>query len=252
MMRAPQPERTTSGNLVRRRWLAWNCNDPLVARSRGPRLQQHARVRVSRPANEPGCVSSLDNSTAIHHKCLVTEARENAHVVSREKQTDSIVRDDSAQQVDDLELNRRVEGGGRFVGDHEGGLRSEDRRNHRPLCHTPRKLEREPASDTLRISDPHLFQKVKCDLSRTGPAGLAPNARNFSDLVADRLQRIKRCVRISEDHSNMTARRPPLVGRACKRLGSKRDRAGGQLNASGERAGDCATRHRLARARLAD
>jgi hypothetical protein len=88
-------------------------------------------------------------------------------------------------QVEDLGLDRDVEGGRRLVGDEQLGLAGEGHRDHHALGHPARHLVRERVEAPLRIRDPDHLQEVE----GSRPGGLALHVpvelEDLGDLAAD-------------------------------------------------------------------
>ena len=84
-------------------------------------LQQAERVRVARRAEELLRRAGLHEHARVHHVHALAHARDDAEVVRDQDQRRVLLRDELAQQVEDLRLDRDVERGRRLVGDQSFG-----------------------------------------------------------------------------------------------------------------------------------
>ena len=107
-----------------------------------------------------------------------------------------------AQQQEDLDLDRRVERGGRLVRQQQARIAAECERNHRALAHPARKLVRIGAQPPLGRGDADPFEQVY----RAPPGLLAAHALvaddGLGDLRADRIDGVET--------------RPSAPGRSCR------------------------------------
>ena len=100
-----------------------------------------------------------------------------------------------AHQVEDLGLDRDVEGGRRLVGDEQLGLAGEGHRDHHALGHAARHLVREGLEAALRIGDADHLAAARAPaparpsrsclrwISRTSPIWRPTSMTGFSDDV---------------------------------------------------------------------
>ena len=85
------------------------------------RRQQRHRVRVQRAVEHVVAGAELDDAAEVHHRDPVAEVLHDGEVVGHEHQREVEPALQVAQQVEDLRLDRHVEGRHRLVGDEERG-----------------------------------------------------------------------------------------------------------------------------------
>ncbi len=69
-------------------------------------------------------LAELDNAAEVHHRYSIAEMAHHRQVMGDEKVGEPQIILQIAQQVDDLRLDRHVQGGDRLVGDDEPGAGS--------------------------------------------------------------------------------------------------------------------------------
>lgn len=107
--------------------------------------------------------------------------------------------------LDDLRLDGDVETRGRLVGDEQGGVARERRRDHHPLDHAPRDLVRIAGEALPRMRDPEQVEHLQRERLRL-LHGLAPvHPDRFHQLGADGEDRIERRHGLLEDHRHVVA-----------------------------------------------
>ena len=80
----------------------------------------------------------LDDLPRIHDGDGPGHLGDNAHVVRDEDQRHAALILQAAQQIEDLRLDRHVEGRRRLVGDQEARIAGDGHRDHHPLVHAAR------------------------------------------------------------------------------------------------------------------
>ena len=162
---------------------------------------------------------------------------------------------EAPQQLEDLRLDRHVEGRGRLVGDQHVRVQRQRHRDHRPLPHPARELVGVGVGSPFGLRDADRVQH----LHRQPPGLLVANplavgADRLDDLVADPVDRVEGGHRVLEDHRDPVAPDPSQLGLArVQQLLATQPR--GALDPRVRRAGQAEDRLRgdaLARARLAD
>ena len=93
----------------------------VVRHSAGDRPKQAARVRMQRPGEQAFHIRIFHNLAGVHDGYVMGHFRDNAEVVGDEENGQPAVGLQFQQQVDDLGLEADVEGGGRLIGDEQGG-----------------------------------------------------------------------------------------------------------------------------------
>ena len=103
--------------------------------------------------------TGLDDRACVHHVDALAHSGHNSEVVRDQDERGAPVRDELAQEIEDLRLNRHVECGRRLVGDEELGLAGKGHRDHDPLAHAAGELVRVVAVPRLRVRDADLREK---------------------------------------------------------------------------------------------
>ena len=110
-----------------------------------------------------------------------------------------------AHQVQNLRLDRHVEGRGRFVGDEQLGLAGQRHRNHDALGHAAGNLVRVALEAALRVSDAHGAQQFDRLRLRLFFCQRLMGHQRLGNLVADAKDRVETARRLLEDHRNVVA-----------------------------------------------
>ena len=95
--------------------------------------QQGAGVVVLRLPEHLVCRALLNNPPTLHDRHMVGQISHNTHVVGDEQQTQSQLNLQFTQQVENLRLNRHVEGGRGFVAHEHLRLNGQGPRNREGL-----------------------------------------------------------------------------------------------------------------------
>src|SRR3954470_4890868 len=221
------------------------------ARRLPPRLRhrnsgkQSLRVRMQRPREEVGRCRVLDDLAEVHDGYPVRDVSDDREVVRHEevRETERLLELD--EQVEHLRLDRDVERRHRFVGDDELRPQHERPRDADPLALA--------AAELVRVA-PHRLRAESDAIERVGDAGRALVPRHPVDSealayeVAYAHARIERAHGVLEDDLHVAALRlQPRALEAREVLALDRDRAGGRLDETQQRAAE----RRLAAARLA-
>ena len=123
----------------------------------------------------------------------------------------SATREAAAQllhQLENLGLDRDVEGGRRLVGDDQLGLAAEGHRDHHPLAHAAAEMMGILAKTPLRIGDPDQAQQLHRARFGVRPRQAEVPAHPFGQLHADAEHRIERGHRFLEDHGDLATAHP--------------------------------------------
>ena len=135
-LRAARMEPTTRGRIDRRRDVAAK-DDPLAAVGQvgigyGHGREQRRRVRVTWPLVQLVGGGDLDDLAEVHHRDPVAHVRDDGQVVGDEDVGERELALQVGQQVDDLRLDRDVQGRHRLVADDQ--LRAAGRARGRRRC----------------------------------------------------------------------------------------------------------------------
>ena len=104
----------------------------------GQARQQAAGVRMVLAVEHADGVAVLDDPPGVHHVDPLGEPGDDAEVVGDEHDGEVAVALHVGEHVEDLGLDRHVEGGRRLVGDQQLGIVGERHRDHHPLAHPAR------------------------------------------------------------------------------------------------------------------
>ena len=176
-------------------------DDPLAAELRvrdGDRGHERLRVGVLRVAEHLAPVGDLHDLAEVHHGHPVADVLNHAHVVGDEQVRQPELPLQIAQQVQDLRLDRYVEGGYGLVADNEVGLQDQRPGDPDPLSLTPRELVR-IAPRVVRL-EAHEVHHPGYLAAAFAPVAEAVDAQPFADAVGDRCPWIEARVRVLEDH----------------------------------------------------
>ena len=135
------------------------------------RADEALRVRVPRLLEQAGHVGLLDDLAGVHDGHPVAHLGDHAEVVRDEDERRVRLALEDAHEVEDLGLDRDVEGGGRLVGDEQLGLAGQRHGDHDALRHAAGELVRERLDAPLRIGD--------ADHARAAPSARRRASRRF-------------------------------------------------------------------------
>ncbi len=157
------------------------------------------------------------------------------------------------EHLENLRLDRDVQGGGRLIGDDDVRLVGHRDRDDDALAHAAGELVRIAVRTVACVRDTDEFEQVDCP----GLGGLAGDvlvvlAHGLGDLVTDLVDRIQGCHRILEDHRDALAAdlTELLVAQVQHLLAAELHRAG-DPGALRQQTHDRQRCHRLTGARLA-
>ena len=147
----------------------------------------------------------LDDPAGVHDGHPVGEAGQQGEVVAdhQDRRAGEVPR--AAQDLEHLRLNRHVERRRRLVGhDHVGLLRDRDR-DHHPLPLPAGDLVRVGAGTRARVGDADDVEQLDGALARRLAAEPGVRADCLGHLVADRVDRRQRRLRVLEDDRDAAA-----------------------------------------------
>ena len=158
----------------------------------GDRPDQSLGVRVERIAEQRRHVGLLDDLAGVHDRHPVAHLGDDAQVVGDQHDGRAGLVAQVAHEVEDLRLDRHVEGRRRLVGDQQLGLAGKGHGDHHALGHAARHLVRERLHAALRVGDADHPEQLEDP--RLGDLALqvAVDAQDLRDLLADLVDRIER------------------------------------------------------------
>ena len=224
-------------------------------RERGIEAIRPARVGVGRAVEQLQDRRFLDLEPGIHHEDAPAELGHHAEIVGDQDHGRAGALLQLPHQLQDLGLDRHVEGRGRLVGDEQLRPAGERHGDHHALAHPAGELVRVVVEPPLRLRNAQQFEHGGRPPPPLGAARALVDADRFPDLLADREHRVEAGHRLLEDHGDAVAADAPhgrlVEGKEVRALevDAAPDRAGealGQEPHHGERG------HALAAARLSD
>ena len=169
------------------------------------RAEQPPGVRVLRIAEEPPLGRLLDHSPRVHHAYALRQVGDDPHVVGDQDDRRPVIALKPLHELEDLCLDRHVEGGRRLVGDQQRRVAREGHRDHDALSHSPRELVRVLVDASGRIRNAHLLEQVDGAGARDGARHALVRLDLLRDLPADRVDGRQGGHRILEDHRDLAA-----------------------------------------------
>ena len=127
----------------------------------------------------------------VHHHDPFGGLRHHSEVVGDQENGHGKLLFQMSEQIQDLGLNRDIEGGGRFVGDEQPRVTTKGHGDHDPLSHPSGKLVRIRSKALLGKGDPHQMQEFQGLIPGFGGGNLLVPSEGFEDLVSageDRVQ----------------------------------------------------------------
>jgi hypothetical protein len=206
----------------------------------GPRdrRQQRLRIGMQRPRVEVALGGDLDQLAEIHHRHAVADVLHHGEVVGDEQIGEAEAALQVLQQVDDLRLDRDIEGGDRLVAHDQVGIDGERAGDADPLALAAREL--------VRIA-PRLLGQQADDIEKLAHAALAlglgvqpVHRHRLGQNLADRHAGVQGGIRVLEDDLHVAAQ--PAQGvlvevgdllaleayRACRRVHQAQHKPAGQ------------------------
>ena len=147
----------------------------------------------------------LHEPPAVHDRDPVRDLDRDPHVVGHEDDGHPELALKLPQQEEDLDLHRRVEGGGRLVGEEQARPAREGKGDHRPLAHPPGELVRVGAKAAGGRRDPYPLEEIEGPASRLRTVHPFVANDRLGDLPSHRVHRIERDHRLLEDHPHVSA-----------------------------------------------
>ena len=133
----------------------------------------------------------LDDLAGIHHHNIVRGLGDHSKIVRDQHHRHAQIVLQIKEQVEDLSLNGHIERRGRLVGNHQFGFAGDRHRNHRALPHTTGELVWVLMNARFRARDPDLFEHVRRAVECSRAIEAAVHHEHFSDLVAERVDRVQ-------------------------------------------------------------
>ena len=151
--------------------------------------QQRLRVRMTRGPEDLRDGRDLDQLPGVHHPDAVADLRDHAQVVRDQHDRRPEPPTQIAEQVEHLRLDGDVQGGRRFVRQHEGRLVRERGRDHDPLPHAAGQPVRRVVVPALGLRDPDVGEQLERPLPGSVLGDVAMRRDRLRDLRTDRERR---------------------------------------------------------------
>src|SRR5579883_1121750 len=176
--------------------------------------EERRGVGVLRRREELRRAPLLDDLPRIHDGDALRRLGDDAHIVGDENERHAALALQRQQQIEDLRLDRDVEGGRRLVGDEEARVAGDRHGDHDALVHAARELVREGSQPALRRRNPDLLQKLdRAPAPRRAAEALLVQPERLLELEADGEARVETRRRLLEDHRHVLAGEPPALAR---------------------------------------
>ena len=194
---------------------------PTGAANPGDGAQQAAWIGVQWVREQVLDRGFLDLAAGIHHHDPLGGLGNNAEVVGNQYHGGAEFPLKISDQVEDLRLDRHVQGGGGFVRDQHLGLAGQRHGDHRPLAHAAGHLMRILFSAPLRFGNTHVVQHLHRSGAGSGLRQAIVQHDHFRNLLANGHQWVERGHRFLKDHRDLAAAHLPHLGLAkAKQVGA--------------------------------
>ena len=224
-------------------------------------VQQVPRVRVLGVVKDVPDGPPLHDPSRVHDADVIGNLRHQAEIVGNEYDRHVELLLQFLHEIDDLGLDRDVEGRRRLVGDQQRRIARQRLGDHGPLAHAAGILVRIAVDSGARVGNADLVEHVRGHLPGFLFRGLAVQSDDLANLVADGVERREGAHRLLEDHGDFVAAQLAdgiaprrqlrdirgLVAAGC----SKQDASPGDLELAGQQAQDGCGGDALAAAALA-
>ena len=199
--------------------------------------------------------AELNGAARVHDHDLVGHVGDDAEVVGDHDDGVAVLLLHRLHELDDLRLDRDVEGRGRLVGDKDVRVAGERHGDHDALAHAAGELVRVVLDALLGVGDADHLEQLDGALARLllGVAAVKPEA--LPQLAPDGVDGVQRRHRVLEDHGDVVAADVLHLALAHgeKRLAAVADVTALDLSRGHvDEAHDRQRGDRLARSRLAD
>ena len=189
----------------------------------------------------------LDDLAEIHQRHPVADVAHDREIVRDEDVGQAELLLEIGEQVENLGLDRHVEGRDRLVAHHQLRPEGQGPSHPDPLPLTTRELRREPV-EMLGVESDHLHEFLDLPLALRA-AGDSVDGEGVADDRPDPALRIQRPVRVLEDHLHLAPERAQLRGRELADVGAVEHHLSGRQV---EQTHDAARQRRLPAPRLTD
>src|SRR5450759_278084 len=168
-------------------------------------LQQTVRVRMTRRLEDLFGRRVLDNLAGIGNGDGLCHFGDDGKVVGNDENGHPQLLLKSAHQVKNLRLDGNIKRRRGFVRDQEVRVRRQCHGDHDPLTHAAAHLMRVLAEAPFGLGDADQVKHLDGTLLRLGVIDLLMQGNSFTDLIANRVDRIERCHGFRKDHGNLVA-----------------------------------------------
>ena len=176
----------------------------------------------------------FNHLAGVHDDDARRHFRDDAEIVRDEQQCHSRACTQFAQQLEDLGLDRDVEGRSRFVGDDQLRFEYERHCDHHALPHAAGEFVRILLGAHRRIRNANLREHCHCPSPRFLSRGLGVYAHDFRDLITDGEHWIERRHGLLENHRHaIAANGAQLFIREREQVESIKSNCAPRLNATG-------------------
>ncbi|MGX1154842.1 hypothetical protein RKD39_002420 [Streptomyces albogriseolus] len=176
-----------------------------VAAEARHRAEQAPGVGVLGLAQHFADAAALHGPARVHHQQVVGHVGDDAEVVGDEDDRGPELLLEVLEQVEDLRLDRHVQGRGRLVGDQQVGVADQRHGDHGALAHTAGELVRVVVHTGPGLRDADLGQHLDRPLPGLPLGGAGVLHERLGDLPAHRVVRRERRQRVLEDHRDLVA-----------------------------------------------
>ena len=147
----------------------------------------------------------LDDEAALHDGHAVCIAAHQVEVVRDQQEAHAGLRAQFVEEIEDLQADRRIERGRRFVRNQELGVAGQGHGDHCPLALAAGELVRITAGAPLGLFDAHAAHGCDRPGARLLDAQRFMQAQRLANLVADRMHGVERRHGLLEHHRDVAA-----------------------------------------------
>ena len=217
-------------------------------------VDQHLRVRVSRPLENLPDRALLHDPPGVHDGDPIRHRRDHAEIVRDQQHREATFAPFTMEELQDLDLDGHVQRRRRLVGDQNVGIAAERGGDHHALRHAAGELEGVVPGPVFGLRDTDFPEQLHDPLARAAPVHPEMQPQRLRDLRPRGRGRVEHDLRLLEEHRDAAATDRVQLGFGLRQhvVVTEPDRAARDLEAARQEAHQRERGEALAASGLAD